>query len=341
MGAFVHWVPTVNSERKMAFQFVPTGSAMRMTATTVSCLLAGLLAVGLYKILRRRRLQEFSERNPETPGLQELLSACNQWEKLLSGLCCLSVAAVVHNCQFLLDIVFFFSYLHTACTDESRRRALRQLLRHAYSTLNDVYQIFENSPDSDARVHHPASQASSDSFLSVSSQGTGNPPVATSTPHDAALEVALQEPAAPSSLVVSHTLAVPLPPEDTAPSVPADPDPIVTLPPVVQPPDETLYETALQLALAGRIRCRNERLAVTGQASTAQFLACLHCLRAAFQVVFSHPTEREWFMTTGDAMMCRLLARCGRPHDKFRSAYRAIVDYVAAAITLDGGQVCN
>ncbi|RXN34214.1 mitoguardin 2 [Labeo rohita] len=73
-----------------------------------------------------------------------------------------------------------------------------------------------------------------------------------------------------------------------------------------------LYEEALSLVKDGSVACRSLRTELLECYSDQDFLAKLHCVRQAFQVLLLDETHRMFFMDTGKQMISGLLAKANK-----------------------------
>ncbi|XP_063795103.1 mitoguardin 1 isoform X3 [Pseudophryne corroboree] len=82
-----------------------------------------------------------------------------------------------------------------------------------------------------------------------------------------------------------------------------------------------LYEEAMQLAEEGKIYCRALRTDLLECGGDSDFLAKLHCIRQAFQVIISNTDNRMFFMETGRRMFSCLITRGRKNLKKFEETY--------------------
>ncbi|KAK7143073.1 hypothetical protein R3I93_014287 [Phoxinus phoxinus] len=109
-----------------------------------------------------------------------------------------------------------------------------------------------------------------------------------------------------------------------------------------------LYEEALSLVRDGNVNCRSLRTELLECYSDQDFLAKLHCVRQAFQVLLLDERHRMFFMETGKRMIIGLLAKANKSPKAFLESYDEMLQYTQREETwpvtkmeLDGrGVVC-
>uniref|UniRef100_A0A8C1QH88 Mitoguardin 2 n=1 Tax=Cyprinus carpio TaxID=7962 RepID=A0A8C1QH88_CYPCA len=88
-----------------------------------------------------------------------------------------------------------------------------------------------------------------------------------------------------------------------------------------------LYEEALSLVKDGSVACRSLRTELLECYSDQDFLAKLHCVRQAFQVLLLDETHRTFFMDTGKQMILGLLAKANKSPTAFLESYEDMLQY--------------
>lgn len=88
-----------------------------------------------------------------------------------------------------------------------------------------------------------------------------------------------------------------------------------------------LYEEALSLVREGRVSYRSLRTELLECYGDQDFLAKLHCVRQAFQVLLLDETHRTFFMETGKQMVAGLMAKANKSPKAFLESYEDMVLY--------------
>lgn len=109
-----------------------------------------------------------------------------------------------------------------------------------------------------------------------------------------------------------------------------------------------LYEGALALVHEGKVAYRSLRTELLECYSDQDFLAKLHCVRQAFQVLLLDETHRTFFMETGKQMIAGLMVKANKGPKAFLESYEDMLLYTQREETwpvtkmeLDGrGVVC-
>ncbi|XP_039618501.1 mitoguardin 2 isoform X1 [Polypterus senegalus] len=97
---------------------------------------------------------------------------------------------------------------------------------------------------------------------------------------------------------------------------------------ILQPPKPgALYEEALALAREGKICCRTLRSDILECYSDQDFLAKLHCVRQAFQLLFLDDTYRLFFSEIGKQMIAGLMTRADKNSKGFLESYEEMLRY--------------
>ncbi|XP_048777814.1 mitoguardin 2-like [Ostrea edulis] len=89
-----------------------------------------------------------------------------------------------------------------------------------------------------------------------------------------------------------------------------------------------LYEAGLLELKHGHVPCRTLRTEMTHCISDTEFLAKLHCIRLAFNIIFQQSNQREYFKTMGKQLIGDLMIRAERDPDEFFTAYNAMTDFI-------------
>ncbi|XP_072227951.1 mitoguardin 2 isoform X2 [Leuresthes tenuis] len=109
-----------------------------------------------------------------------------------------------------------------------------------------------------------------------------------------------------------------------------------------------LYEEALSLVQEDKVNYRSLRTEVLECYGDQDFLAKLHCVRQAFQVLLVDETHRTFFMETGKQMIAGLMVKANKSPKAFLESYEDMLLYTQREETwpitkmeLDGrGVVC-
>ncbi|XP_066569034.1 mitoguardin 2 [Amia ocellicauda] len=88
-----------------------------------------------------------------------------------------------------------------------------------------------------------------------------------------------------------------------------------------------LYEEALGLVREGKVSCRTLRTGVLECYSDQDFLAKLHCVRQAFQMLLVDETHQLFFSETGKHMIMGLMAKANKSPKAFLESYEEMVRY--------------
>ncbi|XP_012711279.2 mitoguardin 2 isoform X2 [Fundulus heteroclitus] len=88
-----------------------------------------------------------------------------------------------------------------------------------------------------------------------------------------------------------------------------------------------LYQEALSLVQEGRVRYRTLRTELLECYSDQDFLAKLHCVRQAFQVLLLDETHRTFFMETGKQMVTGLMVKANKSPKAFLESYEDMLLY--------------
>ncbi|KAI7796106.1 mitoguardin 2 [Triplophysa rosa] len=88
-----------------------------------------------------------------------------------------------------------------------------------------------------------------------------------------------------------------------------------------------LYEEAMSLVKDGGVACRTMRTELLGCFSDQDFLAKLHCVRQAFQVLLLDETHRMFFMEAGKQMISGLMVKANKSPKEFLESYEDMLRY--------------
>uniref|UniRef100_A0A8C9TVH1 Mitoguardin 2 n=1 Tax=Scleropages formosus TaxID=113540 RepID=A0A8C9TVH1_SCLFO len=89
----------------------------------------------------------------------------------------------------------------------------------------------------------------------------------------------------------------------------------------------SLYEEALSLVRAGSVTCRSIRTELLECYSDQDFLAKLHCVRQAFDVLLIDETHRLFFSETGKQMIMGLMSKANKSPKAFLESYDEMLRY--------------
>ncbi|KAJ7988257.1 hypothetical protein DPEC_G00321710 [Dallia pectoralis] len=88
-----------------------------------------------------------------------------------------------------------------------------------------------------------------------------------------------------------------------------------------------LYDEALSLVHAGSVPCRALRTELLECYGDQDFLAKLHCVRQAFQVLLLDECQRTFFMESGKQMITGLMTKANKSPKAFLEAYEDMLLY--------------
>ncbi|XP_028274333.1 mitoguardin 2 [Parambassis ranga] len=88
-----------------------------------------------------------------------------------------------------------------------------------------------------------------------------------------------------------------------------------------------LYEEALSLVREGKVSYRTPRTELLECYGDQDFLAKLHCVRQAFQVLLLDETHRTFFMETGKQMIAGLMVKANKSPKAFLESYEDMLLY--------------
>uniref|UniRef100_A0A8D0KLY9 Mitoguardin 1 n=1 Tax=Salvator merianae TaxID=96440 RepID=A0A8D0KLY9_SALMN len=89
-----------------------------------------------------------------------------------------------------------------------------------------------------------------------------------------------------------------------------------------------LYEEAMNLAEEGKIYSRVLRTEMLECLGDIDFLAKLHCIRQAFQVILSDTANRIFLAESGRKILCTLLLRARKNPKKFEEAFDEMISFL-------------
>lgn len=87
------------------------------------------------------------------------------------------------------------------------------------------------------------------------------------------------------------------------------------------------YVSGLQHYIRRGILCRKMRTSVVECESDMEFLAKVHCIRQASEMVFSSMETRQWFIDSGRQAVSAVIESAGRDPSDFQAAFDELVDY--------------
>lgn len=88
-----------------------------------------------------------------------------------------------------------------------------------------------------------------------------------------------------------------------------------------------LYEEALSLVREGKVAFRSLRTEILECFSDQDFLAKLHCVRQAFQILLLDESHRTFFMETGKQMVAGLMVKANKSPKAFLESYEDMLLY--------------
>ncbi|KAH0618487.1 hypothetical protein JD844_017743 [Phrynosoma platyrhinos] len=89
-----------------------------------------------------------------------------------------------------------------------------------------------------------------------------------------------------------------------------------------------LYEEAMHLAEEGKIYSRVLRTEMLECLGDSDFLAKLHCIRQAFQVILSDTANRVFLAESGRKILCALIARARKNPNKFEEVFDEMITFL-------------
>ena len=91
-----------------------------------------------------------------------------------------------------------------------------------------------------------------------------------------------------------------------------------------------IYADALREVRSGRVRCRKERIAITGSTDMDDFLSRLACVRQATDLIMCRPEVASSIIPACRELMSRVLARAGDDPVPFQTGFDEITRYVSS-----------
>nr|XP_060629762.1 mitoguardin 1 [Anolis sagrei ordinatus] len=89
-----------------------------------------------------------------------------------------------------------------------------------------------------------------------------------------------------------------------------------------------LYEEAMHLAEEGKIYSRILRTEILECLGDSDFLAKLHCIRQAFQIILSDTANRVFLAESGRKILCALIARARKNPNKFEEVFDEMITFL-------------
>lgn len=93
-------------------------------------------------------------------------------------------------------------------------------------------------------------------------------------------------------------------------------------------PQFPVFEQALIELEENHIPYRTIRTHMLGCKSDCEFLAKLHCLRPAFQIIFSDSATSMYFKDAGRRLLVEIMGKAGREWEEVEQAYNALIHFV-------------
>lgn len=91
------------------------------------------------------------------------------------------------------------------------------------------------------------------------------------------------------------------------------------------------YVSGLQHYIRHGITCRKIRTSVVGCETDMEFLAKVHCIRQASEMVFSSSDVRQWFIESGRQAVSTVIEQAGKDPSDFQAAFDELVEYTSSA----------
>lgn len=91
------------------------------------------------------------------------------------------------------------------------------------------------------------------------------------------------------------------------------------------------YVSGLQHYIRHGICCRKIRTSEVGCESDMEFLAKVHCVRQASEMVFSSSETRQWFIDSGRQAVSAVIKSAGQDPSDFQAAFDELVEYTSSA----------
>jgi len=90
-----------------------------------------------------------------------------------------------------------------------------------------------------------------------------------------------------------------------------------------------LYQNALDKFESSGIEFRVMRTDFVGVSSDLEYLAKLHCLRAAFSHIMTEKSNREWWSSNGKIILTQLLVRADKDPKEFLLAFDDVLEFLS------------
>ena len=90
-----------------------------------------------------------------------------------------------------------------------------------------------------------------------------------------------------------------------------------------------LYQNALDKYESSGIECRVVRTEFVGVSSDLEYLAKLHCLRAAFSHIMRENSNRDWWTSNGKIILTQLLVKADKDPKDFLLAFDDVLEFLA------------
>ncbi|XP_059504104.1 mitoguardin 1 isoform X2 [Stegostoma tigrinum] len=92
-----------------------------------------------------------------------------------------------------------------------------------------------------------------------------------------------------------------------------------------------LYEEAMNLAEDGRVFCRVLRTELLECVGDIDFLAKVHCVRQAFQVILSEVTNQKFFAEVGRKVLSAIMTKAHKNPKRFEAVYEEMMFFLQQA----------
>ncbi|XP_062929769.1 mitoguardin 2 [Mobula hypostoma] len=96
-----------------------------------------------------------------------------------------------------------------------------------------------------------------------------------------------------------------------------------------------LYEEAMRVVQDERVSCRSFRTEILECYSDEDFLAKLHCVRQAFEILLQEEGNRLYFSEIGKQMITGLMSTAGKNVNRFLETYKEMLHYAGREETWD------
>ncbi|XP_078406314.1 mitoguardin 2 isoform X3 [Cetorhinus maximus] len=90
-----------------------------------------------------------------------------------------------------------------------------------------------------------------------------------------------------------------------------------------------LYEEAMRIVRDDQVACRSFRTELLECYSDEDFLAKLHCVRQAFEILLQDEANRLYFSEIGKQMITGLMSSAGKNVNRFHETYQEMLHYAA------------